>query len=191
MTCATIGRKRILMIFRINLCRKEDWNTLVRKNTIARDPIGSTRNSISRRDRRSLRRRILEEADRGLTMDTDKIVGMHIMIGNTMSPMIMNSLPSFSFYSTLFSTEYNPKLSDATSATRVAYVKFMAHTLRKEQNEDDQADVKIVHEKKSILRTTSKASVVCGHAHELSQNSLNGTCSILFVFKIYRRVWLK
>lgn len=47
----------------------------MRKNTIARDPIGSTRNSITRRDRKSLRRRILEEADHGLKMDTDKIVG--------------------------------------------------------------------------------------------------------------------
>lgn len=59
------------------ICRKEDWNTLVRKNTVVRDPIGSTRNSISRRDRRSLRRRILEEADSGLKMDTDKIVGTY------------------------------------------------------------------------------------------------------------------
>lgn len=59
----------------IRVCRKEDWNTLVRKNTLARDPIGSTRNSITRRDRRSLRRQILEEANAGLRMDTDKIVG--------------------------------------------------------------------------------------------------------------------
>lgn len=187
MTCAAIGREEILMIFRIDLCRKEDWNTLVRKNTVARDPIGSTRNSISRRDRRSLRRSILEEAERGLTMDTDKIVGMHIVIGNPMRQMIMNLLISLSL--TFFSTEYNPKLSDATSATRVAYVKFMAHTLRKEQNEDDKADVKIVHEKKSILRTTSKASVVCGH--ELFHNSLNDSHPILFPFQFYRRVWLR
>lgn len=47
----------------------------MRKNTTARDPIGSTRNSITRRDRRSLRRRILEEAEQGLKMDTQKIIG--------------------------------------------------------------------------------------------------------------------
>lgn len=56
--------------------KKEDWNAIVRKNTIARDPIGSNRNSITRRDRRSLRRHILEEAaGQGMKMDTDKIVG--------------------------------------------------------------------------------------------------------------------
>lgn len=55
--------------------KKEDWNAIVRKNTIARDPIGSTRNSLTRRDRRSLRRRILEVADEGLQMNTQRIVG--------------------------------------------------------------------------------------------------------------------
>lgn len=48
----------------------------MRKSTIVKDPIGSTRNSLTRRDRRSLRRRILEEADHGLKMDTERIVGM-------------------------------------------------------------------------------------------------------------------
>lgn len=43
---------------------------------MVKDPIGSTRNSLSRRDRHSLRRRILEEADHGLKMDTQRIVGM-------------------------------------------------------------------------------------------------------------------
>lgn len=139
--------------------RKEDWNTLVRKNTIARDPIGSTRNSITRRDRRSLRRCILEEADHGLKMDTDKIVG------TTSWFRVYRLRKRYYIYSftlsRLFSTEYNPKLSDASSATRVAYVKFMAHTFRKEQNADEQqTEVKIVQEKKSILRSTSKGNVV-------------------------------
>lgn len=59
--------------------KKEDWNAIVRKNTIARDPIGSTRNSITRKDKRnSLRRQILEEANQGLKMDTDKIVGKFV-----------------------------------------------------------------------------------------------------------------
>lgn len=55
--------------------KKEDWNALVRQNTVVRDPIGSTRNSLTRRDRRSLRRRILEEVDSGLKMNTQNIVG--------------------------------------------------------------------------------------------------------------------
>lgn len=66
----------------------------MRKNTVARDPIGSTRNSITRRDRRSLRRRILEEADSGLKMDTDKIVGTNIFNSNVLKQK-MNALTLF------------------------------------------------------------------------------------------------
>lgn len=59
-----------------NFSKKEDWNAIVRQNTMSRDPIGSTRNSVRRRDnRQSLRRQILEEANKGLMMDTDKVVG--------------------------------------------------------------------------------------------------------------------
>lgn len=39
-----------------------------------RDPIGSTRASIIRKDRRSLRKHILETANQGLQMDTDMLV---------------------------------------------------------------------------------------------------------------------
>lgn len=127
---------------------------MVRKNTIARDPIGSTRNSITRRDRRSLRRRILEEVDHGLKMNTEKIVGEWEMqsVYVTCSDWFRVSIP-----------EYNPKLSDATPTTRVAYVKFMARTLRKEQTADD-AEMQVVSEKKSILRSTSKTALVsCQH----------------------------
>lgn len=55
--------------------KKEDWNEKVRKSTMHRDPIGSTRASIIRKDRRSLRRHILETANQGLQMDTEKLVG--------------------------------------------------------------------------------------------------------------------
>lgn len=54
--------------------KKEDWNEVVRKSTVHRDPIGSTRASIVRRDRRSLKRHILEQANQGLLMDTDVLV---------------------------------------------------------------------------------------------------------------------
>lgn len=58
--------------------KKEDWNAIVRQNTIVRsDPIGSTRNSLNRKDRHSLRRHILEEVDQGIKMNTQKIVGTY------------------------------------------------------------------------------------------------------------------
>lgn len=67
------------LVHRILVCfysKKEDWNAIVRKSTISRDPIGSTRNSLTRKDKRSsLRRQILEQANQGLQMDTEKIVG--------------------------------------------------------------------------------------------------------------------
>lgn len=54
--------------------KKEDWNEKVRKSTVHRDPIGSTRASVIRKDRRSLRRHILETANQGLQMDTEMLV---------------------------------------------------------------------------------------------------------------------
>lgn len=171
----------------------------MRKNTIARDPIGSTRNSLTRRDRRSLRRRILEVADEGLQMDTQRIVGRWFVCLCVCSCFLVRfrfrarvnicdrvaQLPSthllrmnvpnkcscfFSrFHFLLFQIEYNPKLSEATPTTRVAYVKFMAHTMRRESNAE-QANMDADESKgetsgdkkahKSILRTTSKASAV-------------------------------
>lgn len=55
--------------------KKEDWNALVRKGTVANDPIGSKRTSLIRKDRHSLRRHILATANEGLSMDTDKLIG--------------------------------------------------------------------------------------------------------------------
>lgn len=54
-----------------------------------------------------------------------------------------------------FLAEYNPKLSEATPTTRVAYVKFMAKAMRKEQT-DDEKEEKPSEPPKSILRTSSK-----------------------------------
>lgn len=142
----------------------------MRKNTVVRDPIGSTRNSLTRRDRRSLRRHILEVANDGLKMDTQKIVGeltyaqykvvfflFFLSISNILGIKSHCSL-AFSFY-----LEYNPKLSEATQTTRVAYVKFMAHAMRRESNADADTETKEVDMnkvRKSILRTASKASAV-------------------------------
>lgn len=52
-------------------------------------------------------------------------------------------------------SEYNPKLSDATKGTRVAYVKFMKGTFK--PNKDD---VSIVDETKSALSRTSSKAIV-------------------------------
>lgn len=59
-----------------------------------------------RRSRQSLRKQILDNSNKGLEMDTDHLV------------------------------EYNPKLSEVTPVTRVAYVKFMTTKMKK-----DAADV--------------------------------------------------
>uniref|UniRef100_A0A182HMZ4 ANK_REP_REGION domain-containing protein n=1 Tax=Anopheles arabiensis TaxID=7173 RepID=A0A182HMZ4_ANOAR len=86
--------------------KPEDWNALVRRSTVARDPIGNSTEAIMRRSRQSLRKQILDNSNKGLEMDTDHLV------------------------------EYNPKLSEVTPVTRVAYVKFMTTKMKK-----DAADV--------------------------------------------------
>uniref|UniRef100_A0A182PV03 Transient receptor ion channel domain-containing protein n=1 Tax=Anopheles epiroticus TaxID=199890 RepID=A0A182PV03_9DIPT len=86
--------------------KPEDWNALVRRSTVARDPIGNSSEAIMRRSRQSLRKQILDNSTKGLEMDTDHLV------------------------------EYNPKLSEVTPVTRVAYVKFMTTKMKK-----DAADV--------------------------------------------------
>lgn len=67
-----------LLLIELLFSKKEDWNALVRQKTLIKDPIGSTRNSLTRRDRRSLRRQILEEVNHGLKMNTQRIVGKDI-----------------------------------------------------------------------------------------------------------------
>ncbi|XP_058063858.1 transient receptor potential protein isoform X2 [Anopheles bellator] len=82
--------------------KPEDWNALVRRSTVARDPIGNSTEAIMRRSRQSLRKQILDNSEMGLDMDTDHLVA------------------------------YNPKLSEVTPVTRVAYVKFMTTKLKKD-----------------------------------------------------------
>lgn len=86
--------------------KSKNWNDLVRKNTVVRDPIGSTQASIHRVHRRSLRRAIIDNAHKGLDMNTDKLL------------------------------EYNPLLSEVSQTTRVAYVKFMTKKMRKDDHMD-------------------------------------------------------
>ncbi|XP_017849175.1 transient receptor potential protein [Drosophila busckii] len=73
----------------------KDWNAIARKNTFHSDPIGSKRSSMQRHSQRSLRRKIIEQANEGLQMDQTQLI------------------------------EFNPNLGEVTRATRVAYVKFM------------------------------------------------------------------
>ncbi|XP_036324202.1 transient receptor potential protein-like [Rhagoletis pomonella] len=73
----------------------KDWNAIARQNTMTADPIGSKRSSIQRHSQRSLRRRIIDQANEGLKMNQNQLI------------------------------EYNPNLGEVTRATRVAYVKFM------------------------------------------------------------------
>lgn len=54
-----------------------------------------------------------------------------------------------------FPPEYNPKLSDATKGTRVAYVKFMANVLK-----DTKGGVKIVDETQKSTATTGDEIVL-------------------------------
>lgn len=70
-----IFRYRKIICF-FDFSKKEDWNAIVRQNTVVRDPIGSTRASINRKDRLSLRRHILEKANKGLNIDTNQLIGI-------------------------------------------------------------------------------------------------------------------
>lgn len=59
--------------------------------------------------------------------------------------------------------ECNPKLSEATPTTRIAYVKFMAPTIRRESLADDETKKPEPDRnklRKSILRAASKTSMV-------------------------------
>lgn len=83
--------------------QKKDWNAMVRRSTIARDPIGSTSEAAVRRSRQSLRRYILENQGEALTsMDPERLL------------------------------EYNPKLSLVSPAARVAYAKFKMSKIKQE-----------------------------------------------------------
>lgn len=50
----------------------------MRKNTVVRNPIGSTTEALNRRSRQSLRRQILDNSKEGLEMDTDNLIGKRL-----------------------------------------------------------------------------------------------------------------
>lgn len=88
---------------------KKDWNAVVRQNTIANDPIGSTTEAVQRQTRRSLRRHLQHQPDSDLaSMDPKRIL------------------------------DYNPNLSDFTPVTRIAYAKFMMSKNKLNEQPDGQ-----------------------------------------------------
>lgn len=56
--------------------KKKDWNELVRKNTVARDPIGSAQEAEeSRKKRQSLRKHIIANVREHAQMEDEKLLG--------------------------------------------------------------------------------------------------------------------
>ncbi|XP_053682649.1 transient receptor potential protein [Sabethes cyaneus] len=111
--------------------KPEDWNALVRKNTVVGDPIGNSTELTMRRSRQSLRKQIVEESQ-GLDMNTENLVA------------------------------YNPKLSEVTPVTRVAYVKFMNKKLKKDVSESPPDEIGIENErepKESVKKSSLKKLV--------------------------------
>nr|XP_003705368.1 PREDICTED: transient receptor potential protein [Megachile rotundata] len=134
--------------------KKKDWNAVVRKNTIVRDPIGSTTEATIKQTRRSIRR-LPHQPDSDLTsMDPNRLV------------------------------DYNPNLSEVSPTTRIAYAKFMMKRIKlppegqeqeagKEEGESSQkGSVRSGAEparpilKKSLLKSISSGSVDKGAAAE-------------------------
>ncbi|CAH1959081.1 unnamed protein product [Acanthoscelides obtectus] len=82
---------------------KKDWNALVRKNTVATNPIGSAQEFENQQvKRQSLRRHILSNVKQPNKLDDEKLV------------------------------EYNPNLSEIPRTARVAYAKFMTKKIEGE-----------------------------------------------------------
>ena len=87
------------------LRKKDQWNQIAAsRSSFKRNQIGSRDQGLRRASQASLRRSVLEsERDAILSMNQDQLV------------------------------EYNPRLKEYTPATRVAYAKFKAKTLPKQE----------------------------------------------------------
>lgn len=56
--------------------KKKDWNALVRKNTMAKDPIGTAQEAeMAQIKRQSLRKHILTSVNEPVNIDHDKLIG--------------------------------------------------------------------------------------------------------------------
>ncbi|XP_076686559.1 transient receptor potential isoform X2 [Andrena cerasifolii] len=109
--------------------KKKDWNAMVRKNTIAKDPIGSTTEASMKQTRRSIRRRLMQEANSDLaSLDPNRLV------------------------------DYNPQLSEVSATTRVAYAKFMLSRVKlPEEGQEVQEPSKEGEGSKAVSRQGSEA----------------------------------
>lgn len=59
--------------------KKKDWNTLVRSNTVRKDPIGSAKEAMIRQScRQSLRQHIIDHS-KSSTVDQDKLLGTNFL----------------------------------------------------------------------------------------------------------------
>ncbi|XP_068987317.1 transient receptor potential protein [Bombus flavifrons] len=131
--------------------KKKDWNAMVRKNTLAKDPIGSTTEATMKQTRRSIRRHLQTQNSDLASLDPNRLV------------------------------DYNPNLLEVSPTTRIAYAKFMIGRARpipeqKEEGESksdvegSQKSVRIVTEpvhatpilKKTLLKSLSSGSLEKG-----------------------------
>ncbi|CAK9797380.1 Transient receptor potential protein [Anthophora plagiata] len=91
--------------------KKKDWNAMVRKNTIAKDPIGSTTEATMKQTRRSIRRHLQHQQNSDLaSLDPNRLI------------------------------DYNPNLSEVTPTTRIAYAKFMMSRIKLPADEEENAE---------------------------------------------------
>ncbi|XP_046814289.1 transient receptor potential protein-like isoform X1 [Vespa crabro] len=88
--------------------KKKDWNAVVRQNTFAKDPIGSSNEAFAKQTRRSIRRSMRGQANSDLaSLDPNRLL------------------------------EYNPNLSEVTPTTRIAYAKFMMKRIKQIDEVED------------------------------------------------------
>ncbi|XP_030371662.1 transient receptor potential protein [Scaptodrosophila lebanonensis] len=126
---------------------EKDWNAIARKNTFTADPIGSKRSSMQRHSQRSLRRKIIEQANEGLQMDQTKLI------------------------------EFNPNLGEVTRATRVAYVKFMRKKMAADEVSlaDDNEDTPKSDEDQKLEASGSKKTALGGGSSMLAAAALRAS----------------
>lgn len=135
--------------FEFIFSKKEDWNAMVRKSTVHRNPIGSTSEALQRqRSRQSLRRHIMDSSLDGLTMNTETLL------------------------------EFNPKLADVSHTTRIAYAKFMTTKIKKEikfENDKVQVENEIIRarETKAFNKFKMNAGILKKTVEQASEAKLN------------------
>ncbi|KAK0091387.1 hypothetical protein PV326_003301 [Microctonus aethiopoides] len=123
---------------------KKDWNAVVRKNTLARDPIGSRSEVYIRQTRRSLRRiqQVDPQSDLA-SLDPNRLV------------------------------DYNPNLAEVSPLTRVAYAKFIMGKINKNELPNDPTEQgKPTNEETSTKtpRSSLKVMVSSGSMRTKSQS---------------------